>query len=121
MLNRRALVLATFVGTVLQLAMVLLGHVRPGVASLFAVGGMGLSLVAGLLYAWLGGAGSRPVVGGLIAGGACALLGILVSWGLGDVAASVLGFGTASSAVTGALGGWLGGLAARNRGGTAAP
>ena len=40
-----------------------------------------------------------------MAGGICAFVGILVSYFLGDVPAAVLGFGTASSAVTGALGG----------------
>ncbi len=110
MLNRRALALSILLGTVLQVAMVVVGHVRPAVAAWFAVGGMGLSLVAGLLYARLAGPGGRPIVGGLLSGGACALLGILVSWGLGDVTAAVLGFGTVSSAVTGALGGGLGRL-----------
>jgi hypothetical protein len=43
-----------------------------------------------------------------VAGGVCAFVGILVSYLLGDVAAAVLGFGTASSAVTGAIGGLVG-------------
>ena len=110
MINSRALVLASLVGTVLQVAMVVAGHQSPAIAKLFAVGGMGLSLVAGLLYARLarttttGGA----LVGGLLAGGICALIGIFVSYKLGDVPASLLGLGTVSSMVTGLLGGGLG-------------
>ena len=37
-----------------------------------------------------------------------AFVGILVSYLLGDVPAAVLGFGTASSAATGAIGGLIG-------------
>lgn len=47
-------------------------------------------------------------VGGAIAGAACALIGIAVSYLLGDVAVTVLVLGTVSSAVTGAIGGWSG-------------
>jgi hypothetical protein len=47
-----------------------------------------------------------------VAGGVSAFLGILVSHLLGDVPASVLGIGTAGSAVTGAIGGVIGKLLA---------
>jgi hypothetical protein len=57
-----------------------------------------------------GGPTSSLIVGGLVAGGLCALIGIFISYWLGDVPAAVLAFGTASSAVTGALGSWLGTL-----------
>jgi hypothetical protein len=73
---------------------------------------MGLSLVAGVIYARL----ARPAtkgsaaLGGLAAGAICAFLGILVSYLLGDVPASLLALGTISSAVTGAIGGVLGAL-----------
>jgi hypothetical protein len=115
MFNSRALVLATVLGTVLQIIMVVAGHSNKSIANLFAVGGMGISLVAGLLYAMLarGGTTSSPVLGGLVAGGVCALIGIIVSYMLGDVTASIILFGTLSSAVTGALGGWIGKLFAR--------
>ena len=46
---------------------------------------------------------------GAIAGAACALIGIVISYLLGDVTAAVIAFGTLSSAVTGAIGGWLAG------------
>ena len=110
MLNSRAGTVATVVGTVLQLAMVIAGHTNASIAQMFAVGGMGISLVAGVVYAKLAGAGSAGsyAVGGMIAGGVCALIGICVSYLLGDVPAFILAVGTLSSAVTGALGGWLG-------------
>lgn len=97
------------VGTVAQLAMVLVGHEVEAVAALFGPVGVLISLLVGLFWArgsaegWSHGAG-----GGAVVGGACALLGIAVSWLLGDVTASILAFGTASSAVTGALGGLMG-------------
>jgi len=110
MLNSRALVLATVVGTILQVAMVTAGHTNKSIAGLFAVGGMGFSLVAGLLYAmWArGGATSSLAIGGLLAGAICALIGIFVSYMLGDVPVTLLALGTISSAVTGAIGGWIG-------------
>ena len=58
MLNARALAIATIVGTILQITMVVLGHSNTSIASLFAAGGMGISLVAGLLYAWRSRGGS---------------------------------------------------------------
>ena len=100
----------TLIGTGLQLAMVIAGHLNPSVANLFAPGGMTISAVAGALAALasrpasLGSAAGR----GAAAGGISAFVGILVSYLLGDVSPAVLGFGTASSAVTGALGGLVG-------------
>src|SRR5690349_20225102 len=104
MFNSRALVLATVIGTVLQVVMVVAGHSNKSIAGLFAVGGMGFSLVAGLLYAIMakGGSMSSLAVGGLLAGAICAFIGILISHLLGDVPASLLVLGTVSSAVTGA-------------------
>jgi hypothetical protein len=112
MLNPRALRLAVLLGTVLQVAMVLAGHSNASIAGLFAVGGMSISLIAGLGYAMWGGArgGSAGsfALGGLIAGGLCALIGIFVSYMLGDVPMSLLALGTISSAITGAVGGSAG-------------
>jgi len=111
-MNNRALTIASLVGTLLQVVMVVAGHSSPAIKGLFAVGGMGLSLVAGVIYARL----ARPetkgsaAIGGLAAGAICAFLGILVSHLLGDVPASLLALGTISSAVTGAIGGVLGAL-----------
>jgi hypothetical protein len=108
----RAVRNATFVGTALQLLMVAAGHYSPAVARMFPAGGMSISALAGVMAAL----GSRPAsLGsaagrGALAGGVCAFVGTLVSYLLGDVPAAVLGFGTASSAVTGAVGGMVGKL-----------
>ncbi len=97
------------IGTVLQVAMVLIGHWSLAVARLFGPLGMAISLVVGLLWARAEGRGyGHAAGGGAVVGGACALLGILVSFALGDVGAVILAFGTLSSAVAGALGGLVG-------------
>ena len=118
MLNTRALGLATILGTILQLAMVILGHSNASIAAMFAVGGMTISLIAGLAYTLFarGGRTSSLARGGALAGGICALIGIAVSYALGDVPAPVIIFGTPSSAVTGALGGWIGKFMVRGAG-----
>jgi hypothetical protein len=108
--STRSVLTPTLIGTGLQLLMVVAGHYSPAVAQLFAGGGMGISALAGLL-ASLGGrpASLASAAGrGAIAGGVCAFVGILVSHLLGDVPAAVLAFGTAGSAVTGAIGGLIG-------------
>jgi general stress protein CsbA len=107
--NARALQRATIIGTVLQVLMVVAGHYSTSIASLFAVGGMLFSLIAGHIYAHLArerGLG-LAALGGAIAGGLCGLIGIMLSVLLGDVPVSLLIFGTLSSAVTGAIGGLL--------------
>ncbi len=111
MINSRALVIASIIGTILQVAMVASGHTNASVAAMYAVGGMSISLIAGLIYGYLA-KGPRNL-GGLIAGGAtaggiCAFIGILVSHLMGDVPASLLALGTVSSVVTGAIGGAIG-------------
>ncbi len=108
--SMNGLVRATAVGTALQLAMVLAGHWIPGIAAGFAMGGVTISLVAGVLFAlWSRPAGRGPAAGGgALAGGACAAIGIAVSVMLGDVPVTLLLLGTLSSVVTGALGGLLG-------------
>ena len=118
MINRRALTTATLIGTVLQVGMVVSGHTNPAMQNLFAVGGMTISLVAGVAYVLLAPRTddrSSLSLGGTIAGALCALIGIAVSYVLGDVPASLLALGTLSSAVTGAIGGGLAALA-RGRG-----
>lgn len=110
-MNRSALIRAVLVGTVLQVAMVLAGHFVPAIAAQFAIIGMLISLLAGVVYvrAARGGWGDS-VIGGLIAGGVCAFLGILVSYVLKDVTADILWMGTAGSAVAGLIGGAIGKL-----------
>lgn len=110
--SRAGLWRAAVVGTVLQVAMVVLGHWIPEVMAAFAMGGMMISLVAGLLFATWARPPRRSLAGGggALAGGACAAIGIAVSVVLGDVPPTLLLFGTAASVVTGAIGGLLGRL-----------
>lgn len=108
-MNRKALINATVIGTVLQLIMVGVGHFVPAVAALFAPIGILLSLVAGLIYARAAkSAWSDSLLGGVIAGAVCALLGIAVSCLLGDVQPIILVIGTLSSAFGGVVGGAIG-------------
>jgi hypothetical protein len=100
---------ATIIGTIAQIAMVIAGHFVPAIADLFAIGGMGISALAGWgalrgRSASLGSAAGQ----GALAGAACAVIGIGVSVALGDVPASLLALGTGSSAVTGLIGGVIG-------------
>lgn len=100
---------ATLIGTLAQTAMVVAGHLEPAIANLFAIGGMGISALAG----WMALRGQRASLGraagnGAAAGAICAIIGIGISVALGDVPPSLLALGTASSAVTGAIGGLLG-------------
>jgi len=115
MFNTRALMYSTVIGTVLQVVMVVAGHSNKSIANLFAVGGMGFSLIAGLIYAVMarGGTTSSLAIGGLVAGALCAFIGIFVSYMLHDVPMSLLALGTISSAVTGAIGGAIGKLFSR--------
>jgi hypothetical protein len=104
-MNTPRLRYASLIGTVLQLAMTISGHFVPLIRANFMYGGLGFSLLAGVLYGarasgrWLDTAG-----GGAIAGGVCALIGIALSCALQDVPAPVLLFGTLGSAVAGMLG-----------------
>ncbi|MDH4385202.1 MAG: hypothetical protein QE280_07145 [Caulobacter sp.] len=104
-MNRAALIHAIFIGTVLQAAMVVIGHFQLPVRDFYALGGMGFSLVAGVLYVRAARSGwSDSLIGGVIAGAVCAFLGIAISWALKDVPVTLLALGTASSAVTGLIG-----------------
>jgi hypothetical protein len=102
---------ATIIGTLLQLAMVVSGHwVEFIKMNVFAIGGMLISALAGVIYARSARVDrKKSAIQGAIAGGACALIGIAVSFFLGDVPASILAVGTISSAVTGAIGGAIAG------------
>lgn len=109
----KALATSTVVGTILQVAMVVLGHNNDAIKNNFAVAGTGISAVTGLLYSLLArgqGITQKQAAGnGAVAGGLSALIGIAVSvFGLKDVPAAVLGFGTGSGAVAGVIGGVLG-------------
>lgn len=114
---RGALLRATLVGSLLQLAMVASGHWVAAVALLFAPLGMAISFVAGSLVTWWAGPVTKgtATAAGAVAGGGCALLGIVVSYILGDVPASILVIGTVSSTVTGLMGALLGRLLVARR------
>jgi hypothetical protein len=78
--------------------------------NLFAVGGMLISAVAGVIYARAARADRKAsAIQGALVGGLCALIGIAVSFALGDVPVSILAFGTVGSAVAGAIGGAIAG------------
>ena len=104
---------ATIIGTLLQLAMVVSGHwVEFIKLNVFAVGGMLISALAGVIFARSAGLDrKKSAIQGAIVGGLCALIGIAVSFFLGDVPANILALGTLSSAVTGAIGGAIAGSA----------
>lgn len=113
-MNSRVVAKVTAIGALAQIAMVTAGHVAPAVQGLYALGGMGISAIAGWTQAhaepgsWIAAAS-----GGAIAGGLCAVIGIALSWTLGDVPASLLALGTTGSAVTGLIGGLVGKALAR--------
>lgn len=104
---RRALWIA-LLASLLQVAMVVTGHYVPAVAARFGLLGTLISLVAGVVFArslTTGIGRGIGFMGGLVAGGACALVGIALSVGLGDVSAMILLLGTLVSAVAGGIGG----------------
>lgn len=102
---------ATIIGTLLQLAMVVSGHwVEFIKMNVFAIGGVLISAVAGVIYARSARVDrKKSAIQGAIVGGLCALIGIGVSFFLGDVPANILAIGTISSAVAGAIGGAIAG------------
>jgi hypothetical protein len=104
---------ATLLGTALQLVMVIAGHwVEFIKLNVFAIGGMAISLAAGVVYARAARVSrGKSAANGAVAGGVCAVVGIVVSYALGDVPAAVLAFGTLGSAVAGAAGGAIAGAA----------
>ncbi|MBK8267653.1 MAG: hypothetical protein IPK83_04850 [Planctomycetes bacterium] len=109
-MNGKSIAPMLVVGTLAQLAMIGAGHYSPFVRdSVFAIGGMLISLIFGAAWAATGATTkSGGMKGGALVGGGCALIGIAASVALGDTEAMVLSFGTLSSAVTGAIGGLLG-------------
>lgn len=102
---------ATIIGTLLQLAMVVSGHwVEFIKMNVFAIGGMLISAIAGVIYARSARVDrKKSAIQGAVVGGLCALIGIAVSFFMGDVPANILALGTLSSAVAGAIGGAIAG------------
>lgn len=107
---KRALIVATTWGLAAQLAMVIAGHYVAFIKdNVFAIGGMLISLAAGLAFARMARVGWATSLGGsFVAGGLCAILGIAVSVALGDTLPAILAFGTLGSAVAGLIGGAIG-------------
>jgi hypothetical protein len=114
--NLQSLRRATIVGTVLQLMMIIVGHFLPRVAlNVFMVGGLAISAIAGVLYGRTVEAGyGVAALGGAVAGGVCAVIGIAVSL-LRDTPMPILLYGTAGSAIAGAIGGAVGRASGRRR------
>jgi hypothetical protein len=103
-MDRKALLVATVTGTIAQVLLVVSGHFVPWIAdNLFALGGVALSVAAGVIYARRT-AEAGVLVGGALAGGLCAVIGIAVSTLLGDVPWTLLAVGGLASAIGGAGG-----------------
>jgi hypothetical protein len=104
-----ALAKATAIGTVAQLAMVLIGHRDPD-GGMFALLGTTISGLTGFLYPFFRkGIPMRDAAGGgAAAGGIAAVLGIIVSHVLGDVPLATVAVGGGMSALAGAIGGVIG-------------
>jgi hypothetical protein len=111
-MNRRAFIIAAVAGFVAGLIMTIAGHYIAFIRdSVFAIGGMLISLAAGFVYVRIArGAWRDSLVGGAVSGGVGALLAIAVSVVLGDVPPMVLVIGTCASLVTGLIGGAIGRL-----------
>ena len=107
LINRLAIRNYTLAGTLAQLAMVVIGHYNAFVRLyLFAIVGTVISLVAGALCGRSAATRGAGAIGGLVAGGFCAFIGIAVSAWLSDVPAQILVFGTSASAIAGLVGGF---------------
>ncbi|MDZ4370354.1 MAG: hypothetical protein U1C74_02890 [Phenylobacterium sp.] len=105
----------TLAATAAQIGMVVGGHLSGSVpGDLLALGGLGISMLAGVFHARIGGGGwTNSLVGGLLSGAACAFLGLGASVLMGGSPPSLLVLGTAGSAVAGLIGGAAGRLTAR--------
>lgn len=103
-MDRKALLVAAATGTIAQVLLVVSGHFASWIANnLFALGGVALSVAAGVIYARKS-AGDQVLLGGAVAGGVCAVIGIAVSALLGDVPWGLLVLGGLSSAFGGGVG-----------------
>lgn len=106
----------TVIGGAMQLVMVLIGHWIVAVANAFGILGTLIALTVGLLFAreardGMGGA----IVGGALAAGISAFVGVAVSFAMGDVTRDIIVIATASGLVAGAIGGAIGQATAGRR------
>ncbi|HZL19474.1 MAG TPA: hypothetical protein VFG23_17195 [Polyangia bacterium] len=107
-MSGRPLAVATAIGIVLQVAMVIAGHLDPAIKAAYAIGGTGFSLIAGWIYPRMArGRWGPALAGGAIAGGAGAFVGIALSAALKDVPVSLLALGRIASVAAGLVGGAL--------------
>ena len=119
MIDLRILIRAFVVGTVVWVALVVLGpfvHRWLGFR-MFEFGGMMISATSGYLYAMHAGKGYFPgATAGAITGGASALIGISISVMMGELMNRLfIPGGTAVCVLTGAVGGLFGEMAAKWR------
>lgn len=113
-MNMKVLITNTVIGAALQVAMIVAGQYVASVQGYYPIVGTLISLVAGLLYARAAKGGwGDSLVGGAITGAVCALIGIAMSWALGQVPPITLLIGTSASAVGGLIGGAVGKLIAK--------
>jgi hypothetical protein len=115
MIDARILQRAVIVGTVLQVALVLLSHFLPWVhAHVLQFGAMMISAISGYLYAMDFGAGfGRGMLGGAIAGAVCGAVSIAATLLLKDAPVGAAALWIAVYAVTGLAGGFWGQVAVR--------
>jgi hypothetical protein len=111
-LDRNAALKAAGIGLAGQLAMVFGGNVDADIAQMFPTLGTTIAGVAGLMYPLFrrGLSSKQAAIGGALAGGGGAVLGILVSYLLGDVPLPVVAIGGGMSTVAGGIGGVIGRL-----------
>ena len=105
-----AMTKATLTGTLLQVAMVLLGHYMPAVQSSYPIVGKLIAAFTGLIFSK---SAMRPArlgsaTGGAIAGGVSGFLGSGLSAIMGDVPGPTIGVATIASVIAGLLGGAIG-------------
>ncbi len=105
--SRGALARATIIGTLLQVAMVVLGHWVEPIRNGFPILGSLIGFATGIMFGkWSHRAGRMGSArGGAIAASVSSFLGTIVSFGLHDVPGNVIGIGTLTGIVTGMIGG----------------
>lgn len=97
------------ISTVLQLAMVISGHFVTAIAAQFATIGTAIPLVVGGWYGAAGAPSLRAATGnGFLIGAIPALIGVVPSYLMGDVAADTIWFATVVSGATAIMGAALG-------------
>ncbi|HEU4800481.1 MAG TPA: hypothetical protein VFS94_07600 [Gemmatimonadales bacterium] len=109
-LGQGALTKATLVGTLLQVAMVVLGHFMPAIQSSYPIVGSLIAAFTGLMFSK---GAMRPArmasaSGGAIAGGVSGFLGSGLSAIMGDVPGPTIGVATIASVIAGLAGGAIG-------------